>query len=666
MKLTIQNFKNILSGEINLDEKKLNVVFGVSGVGKSSIAESLNPANYEGNRSYLSLAGDPKSFIDGVVPAATDVITFSPSKRILIREAAEAEDGYDLLVDERETLENAEKDLAVLLDGFLAKKNEWDQAINSLRSLNKELKNKVIGKEKNQLQKASLIRQFLEACENGGKSTRVVKEIETIGAEKAHWINDGFGFIKVDNTKNKQYCPYCEKQMGETLRRRAKRFHLFEVDAVVNVGVKPTVVAEFGNPTSMASERSDVLHKAIGLVQLVDEYDDLCSLFEQIKAGSLSISSRLFRRDYPHLYERYPEIKAAMGTISEQYVAVKVAQAKAKRSAANAIKRKLNFICKWLERFGIPYKVEYETSNHKIIGARIVHKRNVDEAMDDSDRLSEGEKTIVAFILFALKASMAADAKLVVLDDPISNFNNERKQDLLALIQSQLSNRTIMLLTYDQAFVKIALGQQHFETSAQFISNEGGYLKSKPITKSDFLHIADAASLACVHCKESSYLRKIANLRYFYELKQHDGKTRPVGEIAPKHVYGYLSLLLHGLRLSKEEFECQYHAIFSTGKISEDGILLQIEHDTQLALPHADYHSLHEGGFEDFEFWLEKAIVLREAASTTLKATLDNLVHLNSILAICLNPFEYATCSDYVSEELKRVMGPVSNLFPEK
>ena len=671
MKIVIQNYKNILSGELTLKEGKLNVLFGVSGIGKSSIAESLNPNKHADNRSYLPHSGEVTSLIDGVPSAETDALIFSPSSRILIREMAEEEDGYDLLVDDRKELEIAENDLANLLDGFLVRKPDWDQAIESLRELNKALKNKAIGKDKNQLQKSSLLRQFLNACETGGKPVSVVREIESMGSEKARWINDGYGFIRVDDAIGGQYCPYCDKQMGDTLRRRAERLHSFEVEAVTNMDSLPGTITEFGDPTSMASNRSSVLSKAIGLLRLVEEYDDLCSLLEQIRNGSLPIKSRSLQKDYPNLYERFPEIKTAMDEISKQYVHVKNAQIRAKRAAADSVKRKRRFVNEQLEHFGIPYRIEYECHNRQIVGARIIHKLN-NSATDDSDRLSEGEKTIVAFVIFTLRAEAATKAKLIVLDDPLSNFNNERKQELFSLIQSKLSNRTIMLLTYDQAFVKIALGQrrstQKLIDSAQFISNENGTLKSKPITKDDFVHIYDAAQQACTRCEKSSYLRKIANLRYYYELKIFDGQPRPSGEIAPKHVYSYLSGILHGLNWSRVDFDDRLAEFFAKLGFTEDELIEQIKRDTKLELPVADYGDLHSGSFDDFQYWLEKAIVLREAPScgSVLKTELSNLVHLNSILAICLNPFEFETCSSYISDALGRVAGPISNLFPPK
>ena len=666
MKLTIKNYKNILSGEIELEEGKLNVLFGVSGIGKSSIAESLDPTTHEHNKSYLARSGDAASFIDGFVPLKTDTISFSSDRRIMIREVAAEEHGYELLVDDDGELQKAESELGVLLDEFYLHKPDWDQQIGALRELNKAMKNKLVGKRKDELHKSSLLRVFLDACEADARSTSVVREIMRIGTSKANWINDGFDYIKADSATQQQYCPYCNKVMGSSLKRRAVRLHSFAVESIVGLEAKPAATTEFGNPVSMANDRDAVVAKAIGLVKVVEEYDALCLVIEDIKNGVLPPNSRSLQKSFPHLYERYPEIFTAVDGIFAQYGLTRRTLSRVRKAAAAAVSRKLRFVNNHLERFGIPYVVHYEIRNHQIVGARITHKSN-GAAIDDAERLSEGEKTIVAFILFAIRASKSPNAKLIVLDDPISNFNNERRLDFLSLVQSTLNNRTVLLLTCDQAFIKISLNHRGLKTVAQFVRNENGTLMCKPITNDDFVQVDSAALEACLRCQDSPYLRKIANLRYFYELKQHDGRPRSPDEVAPRRVYGYLSQVLHGLTLNQEEFTNELIAKLRDLCLEEAKIIGQIELDTKLVLPPADYHSLRSCNLgEDFEFWLEKAIVIRLSplASVPLKNAINNFVHLNSTLAVCLNPFEFETCSSFVSERLVQLSGPIDDLFP--
>jgi|GEM_PF-4644853 len=666
MKISIHNFKNIVSGELALDDNRCNVLLGVSGVGKSSIAESLNPDNYENNQSFLC-AGKTESFIDGHVPSNSDVVMFSPDKRISIREAATADDGYELLIDERLELEDAEQKLESLLKSLLPQKGAWDKDIEFLRDLNKSLKNKAIGKEKKQLQKSSLLRQFLEACESNGKPVSVVREIEGVGADKARWVDEGFSYIERKSDDNWS-CPYCEKRMGDSLRRRAVRFHEFQLESVESLESNPGVKAELGDPVSLAVNRTTIVEKAIGMIKVVEEYDDFCSLVERLNSGDLNVKIGDLKKERPHLYKRIPEIESALSSIAAGYSSMKTALAKVRSAAANAVKMKRRFINDALERFGIPYCVEYSTHNQKIVGASITHKRNMNPVgeADDSNRLSEGEKTIVSLILFVLRASMNKTAKLIVFDDPISNFNNERRQELLRLIQSKLNKRTIVLLTYDQSFVKVALADHGLAASAQFIGNKNGFIFTKPITMDSFVRMEDAILDACERCSNSSYLRKIANLRYYYEIKQHDGKPRPAGEIPPRTVYGYLSFLVHGLKSKRSEFEDKLNEIPISLQHTEDEILQQIKIDTKVELPPAEYSHLFQGNFDDFEYWLEKAIILRETlpSKNTLRGSLSSLVHLNSALVICLNPFEFDMCSSFVSDGLDKLTGPVSSLFP--
>ena len=167
---------------------------------------------------------------------------------------------------------------------------------------------------------------------------------------------------------------------------------------------------------------------------------------------------------------------------------------------------------------------------------------------DAKSRLSYGERNALSLILFAFSA-LNSRAELIVLDDPISSFDGNKKFALVDMLfgnpNGLLRNSTVLMLTHDFAPVIDIMRTFYYKWGgknkpvAHYLSNRGGILSEKVIEPKD-ISCSLQLTNEMIRAAESNLI-KVIYLRRKVEIE--GGKT--------SLVYHMISGLLHGREMPR-------------------------------------------------------------------------------------------------------------------
>lgn len=175
-----------------------------------------------------------------------------------------------------------------------------------------------------------------------------------------------------------------------------------------------------------------------------------------------------------------------------------------------------------------------------------------------SKHLSWGEKHSFALILFMFDA-IRNDASLIILDDPISSFDSNKKYAIINRLfktgerGNSLYERTVLMLTHDFEpvidYIQTSSGRQTpTSVCATYFENNSGHLSCTPIQKGDDLLSSVVLFKELAKDSDIDMAARIGCLRKFIE---HQFKN-PQNESA---AYNILSSLIHGRKVPTADSE---------------------------------------------------------------------------------------------------------------
>lgn len=160
------------------------------------------------------------------------------------------------------------------------------------------------------------------------------------------------------------------------------------------------------------------------------------------------------------------------------------------------------------------------------------------DVIDGKHHLSYGERNAFALVLFMHEA-LTTQPDLVILDDPISSFDQTKKFAIAKRLFSSgnsLRDKTVLLLTHDFEPVIDAVYVKRdifSNVKASHIANENGALVEKEITKEDILSFPQLC--IAVLGSDAAPAIKAIYLRRYYEILDNRSDD-----------YQILSSLIHG------------------------------------------------------------------------------------------------------------------------
>jgi energy-coupling factor transporter ATP-binding protein EcfA2 len=323
-----------------------------------------------------------------------------------------------------------------------------------------------------------------------------------------------------------------------------------------------------------------------------------------------------------------------------------------KRHIEIIIKENSDAINNFLKNSGFNYHVEIQEDVKNQYALKLIHDDLSDAVTDVKNHLSFGEKNAFAVVLFMYDA-LKSNANLIVLDDPISSFDKNKKYAIIDMLFSSgtksLRGKTVLLLTHDFEPI-IDMVRHHYDRFdkpvVHFLENQHGQLIEKNIKYENIKTFVEICweNLA----KNLNLITKMVYLRRYYEILDEKGNG-----------YQLLSNIFHKRDiplLSTEDREMTDEEIQEGIKIISGEIQIfdfdeakeQINNDTNIK----NLYRTTQSNYEKLHLFR----VLFEGKSKPIKSKIilkfiNEAFHIENDYIYQLNPCEYQTVPQYVIDE---------------
>lgn len=574
--IQIHNCNNIKNGTIRIEPNKLNIKYGINGTGKTTIANAIKYSVEEDKLQDLQSYYSTDEASIEVSPKFNKILVFNEE---FINQVVFVED---------EVIENS-FEVFLKTPDYEAKKRQLDEHLKILREIVVEdseivdLKNKLMtingkfsrtstGKlSTTGVLKSLLSKQNLYNIPTELESYRPFIENNDNNIAWIDWVNKGDAFDNID------CCPYCSEGLKENHIQKKEIFkktykkkdsqNLKEILELVQE-LKEFISDEKYNELIKyikSDTPDDVIKTIVG--KLTTELDLLISRFGAISdfgrkniamADISDIEQQISHMEIPvDLFEvfRGEKLLNIFSRINEKVVQLKGEVSSLKKemgelkglllATINASQTDIN---DFLKTAGINYEIEIraedETNSKTILKQCFSDEKSSVENI--REHLSWGEKNAFSLILFMYYAHMQ-NADLIILDDPVSSFDSNKKYAILHRMfknmgkqQISLLDKTVLLLTHDfEPIIDfIVVGKMSKDSAvASFVWNENGIVTEQMINPEVDVCIITEEYANVARKSNINIVGRVAFLRKLCELNGRQGEW---GE-----AYEILSCLVH-------------------------------------------------------------------------------------------------------------------------
>ena len=581
--ISIHNCNNIREGYIGIEPNKLNIKYGINGTGKTTIAKAIKYSLEQDKLQSLQSYYTEDAAKVEVTPGFTKILVFNEE---FINQVVFVED---------EVIENS-FEVFLKTPNYEVKKRLLDEHLKMLKEIVVEdqeiidLKNKLIaingkfgrtptGKLSNTgALKSLLSKQNIYNIPEELESYRPFIENSENNIAWIDWVNKG------DVFESRECCPYCSETLQETHAHKKEVFkRTYTKKDSQNLKEVLELIQELQEYMSedkyeeiVGYIKSDTPDDVIKMVveKLTSELDLLISKFNKISdfgrrnimmADISDVEQQILHMEIPStLFEIFggEKLNGIFTRINDKVIQLKGEVATLKRemgelkglllATVNASQMDINA---FLRTAGINYELEIRAEDET--NSRTILKQCFSDEKSDvkniKEHLSWGEKNAFALILFMYYAHMQ-NADLIILDDPVSSFDSNKKYAILhrmfknmGMQQISLLNKTVLLLTHDFEPITdfIVVGKISNENAiSSFIWNQGGTVKERIIQPENDVCIITKEYADIAKNSEVNVVSRIAFLRKLCELNGREGAW---GE-----AYEILSSLVHAAEIRRK------------------------------------------------------------------------------------------------------------------
>lgn len=599
MEITLKNCNNIKEGKITVIEKAVNIKYGFNGTGKSTIAKALK-YQFDGKsldffKPYTS-KNEEASMVQINPPVSYRIALFNEEyiDSFVFKSNELITNSFEIFVKDKD-YENNLKAIEALIKDIRAEFNDNEKLIQLISVLQEFLES--FGKATSKIAASGPLAKGLG---NGNQVENIPKELagyapfiqQKENVKYIGWQANGVDYLNVADA-----CPFCAQHLDEdgtvskaTVRKVSEKYNsnnIKHLNTVLDIFEK---LSEYFADTTKSiimsfCKRSDkidsqntnyllgIRQEAINLLESLRKISALG--FHQLKdvdnimdtLSSLQIKLELLAHFNGSALTSsiIQEINQKLNLLIENANRLKGIVNIQKAKIRETIQEHENEINGFLSNAGFKYSVRIKGEDQeKILLYPLDGTENVENVID---HLSYGEKNSLALVLFAFQAEHE-NADFIILDDPISSFDGNKKFAIIHLLfmkngrrKCKFSNKTILFLTHDfgsvidmQYSIRRALSCD--VQSAYLYCNDKGFLTETLIQQDSIISCIEATR-KIFNCNDYHIACRLSALRRNTELVE--GKNRR---------WHYLSSILHN-----EEpgilFENNLRKPFSSIEISE-------------------------------------------------------------------------------------------------
>ncbi len=690
--IAITNCNSVDHAEVVLTKGTLNIKFGPNGLGKSTLAKAIvSQIRADGtlqdlvpfkNRGKAEAAAPEVKGVEDLKSAL--VFDDEYVQQFVFQKDEVLKNSFDIFIKTPEYVAAMEA-IDVLLSGVkqaLTNNAEIEQTITDL----KELRD-AFGKSKpGSIPKNSKIHK---AFGTGNKTENIpaaLKPFETFikSQEPSKWITwqvKGNDFLKLGDT-----CPYCSTALvGEGQKDTALAVEKeFDATAVGHLNTLKAVIERLGkyfsekcrdNLAKVSKTKIELTAQELTfLTSLKADMDGLISQLEGLRAISF-----FSLRDVEQISERIAPLKIDLGLMDKldsdetrgitdpvnsqlDNLLLKIGELtgqvnKQKAKIKKTIEANQTSINAFLKSAGYKYTVEIvaEAESYKM---KLVHRDLVGHLETVAKHLSYGEKNAFALVLFMYQV-FSENPDLVVLDDPISSFDKNKKFAILHELfqgKASLKDRTTLMLTHDiePAIDVIKSTKDVFQAakpSASFLSSRGGVVTEVPILREDIQTFgrvcrANIATLqdpilAAIYLRRDYELRDEVGLEYNLLASLFKGRAVPTLQTATEH-----------RDMTPEEKQAAEQSIQEERNLpgfNYDALVAEV---TDVAVIRAKFLATPVG-YEKLQLF---RIFNFDHDDDVIRKFINESYHIENEYVMQLNPHKFESIPEYVIEECLRLL----------
>lgn len=686
MEITIENCNSIDSALISLTEGRLNIKYGPNGTGKSTIAKAIELAAL-GGADLPQLTPFKHRGKDTDATPAPKVVGADQFNSVFVFNE-EYVDQFVFMQDE------------VVKNSFniFIKNSDYDKQMADIENLISEIKDTFKTNENIE----QVLSDLTELSGSFGKSQSGFSKAGRIGkaigsGNKLEHIPDNLtpyaSFIKSDanvkwigwQIKGNEFleiaseCPYCAspaEEKKETILAVSKEYdsksieHLNILLGLIDRLGKYFSEETFTNILTILKNKTELKKEEINyLIGLKGQIDTLREKLQDLK--SISFFSL---RDVNAIQSQITSLKIELSLLNAlqseetQTIVDQVNQSldsilnkagqlqgeinKQKKSIEKAINKYKSDINSFLRYAGYKYVVDIqpEADSYKM---KLKHLEFSDHIENGSRHLSYGEKNAFSIVLFMYECLMKAP-DLIVLDDPISSFDKNKKFAILEMLfrgKESLRDKTVLMLTHDiEPVIDMVKSLSHtFQPTpvANFLSSKAGVVSELEVKKSDLLTFAQI-------CDENintlgNDVIKTIYLRRLYEIMDNKGFE-----------YQLISSLLHKRQtptvgnISMSDLEIANATAAIKMKLASFDYTTLLTAVLDDDLMKAAYTSA-TNGYEKLQLF--RIIHNDNHDNDVVKKYINESFHIENEYIMQLNPHKYDSVPEYIIAECDQAMG---------
>ena len=563
MEVNVLNCNNIKTANVSIIEGRLNIKYAINGTGKSTLSKAIVAASTGDSNALSSLT--PYQYIGDLDPEhAPSVHGLSPNLKTAVFDESYV-DQY--VFQEDELLKNSFA-IFVKTKDYERRLNEINGLISSVRSLfdnNPELEDlinavsefiSVFGTARSGIAKSSTL---VKGMSRGNQIVNIPPELIEYSAfltneQNVKWLSwqaTGRTFMELDNK-----CPFCASELAprremierinteynaKTIEHLSKILGLFErLGHYFSEDTNRKIRIITQNVEGLSEEQQQYLiavkHDAETLYSKLQAIKQIgFDSLKDIDRIAVAIPNYKIEMEYlEHLdskttREKVATINRSIDELNEKVGLLQGAIQRQKGAIQKTIERYDTKINDFLKNAGYNYTVSIdETADHTY---KLLLKVGNEGASVSSVKthLSFGERNAFALVLFMYQA-IYDEANLIILDDPISSFDTNKKfaiLDMLFVNGESLRGKTTLLLTHDfEPVIDVVYNHSSYFDGppvAFFMENISGMLSESAISKADIL---SSIQVAKENIEQSANpVSKLIYLRRYTEITEGKGIT---------------------------------------------------------------------------------------------------------------------------------------------
>lgn len=698
MNIEIKNCNNIDSAKISLDENKLNIKFAPNGTGKSTIARAVL-LGAKGDQELLKELMPFKLRKNNPESKQPEVIGAEALQNIMCFN----EEYVSQFVFKPDELLSNSFDIFIRTDAYKQKEQEIEELVRNIKQLfsgNQELE-ALIATLKEMGNAFKITKSGLSKSSTGMKGLSAGNKIKHVPAglesytpfiqsqNSVGWIDwqtNGYDFTDLSDN-----CPFCTSHAADKKEQIKKVGQEYDKNTIKNLIAIIGVIEKLGDYFSdEARERLTTIttlkeglkkeHEE-ALATVKKQIDNFTENLEKLRTLSAfqfkdgeKVAEKLpaYKLDLQFFSElksnkmqdAIAPINASIDAVIEQAGLLQGKINQQRSEMKKTIERHQKDINEFLSYAGYRYTVEI-AGDGEHAQLKLRHIDYEEHLSGGNQHLSFGERNAFAIVLFMFEC-LSKKPDLIILDDPISSFDKNKKYAILEMLfrreaASCLKNKTVLMLTHDvEPIIDTIKALSHKfsnQISASFLKLTAGQINECGIGKDDIQIFSQICKSALASDKDD--VIKLIYLRRHFEIADNKGDA-----------YQVLSNLFHkgngktrGVDTRESKDSNGNHPEMETTKFN-NGCIEASNHLVGFSYSNllnriTDTNAMRvlygtcSNGYEKLQVF---RLLGLDVGNSVIQKFINETYHIENEFICQLNPAKFDTIPEYVVSECNRML----------